>query len=178
MNNTDSQVFESYVPVYDAVPEKWEDAREFLVEHLKKISNAVNIREIGWYLDEELLSGKQFIPSNAQALVQGTAPLARTVLRKVVDMIESSDPAMTSLPNAGILRAPHGITFDANFTLLHLYAAATDPVNFLAFEIDHAETAPGNVTMFMDQTYIYIITSSNRTSYTRCYAVVEYIQEI
>jgi len=58
-----SQIFESYVPVYDAVPEDWESARQFLVEHLKKISNAVNAREISFFLDEELLSGKQFIPS-------------------------------------------------------------------------------------------------------------------
>jgi hypothetical protein len=59
MQPLDSQEFESYVPVYDTVPEQWEDARAFLVEQLKKISNAVNVREIGWLLDEELLSGKR-----------------------------------------------------------------------------------------------------------------------
>jgi hypothetical protein len=60
-SNIDSQVYESYVPVYDSVPEKWEDARQFLVEQLKKISNAVNNREIGYYINDQILSGKQFI---------------------------------------------------------------------------------------------------------------------
>jgi len=59
--SSDAQ-FESYLPVYDFMPEKWEEARRPLVEHLKKISNAVNIREIGWFLDQEVLAGKQFIP--------------------------------------------------------------------------------------------------------------------
>jgi len=123
MNNIDSQQFESYVPVYDAVPEKWEDAREFLVEHLKKISNAVNIREIGWFLDEELLSGKQFIPSNTQAIIQGTAPLARTVLRKVVDC----SPLI-----AGAQTFAHGIIFDSNFSLVDLWVAATNSTTLKA----------------------------------------------
>ena len=63
MTYNSSQIFESYIPVYDAVPEGWEQARPFIVEQLKALANAANIREIGWYLDEELLSGKQFIPS-------------------------------------------------------------------------------------------------------------------
>ena len=61
-SSSQNQSFETFVPVYDTVPEKWEDARQFLVEHLKKISNAVNAREICWYLNENVLSGKQFFP--------------------------------------------------------------------------------------------------------------------
>jgi len=121
MNPNQAQFFESYVPVYDVVPENWEDARGFITEQLKKLANAVNVREIGWFLDEELLSGKQFIPSNATALLQETAPQFRTILRKVVDC--------GTLPNAGIKTVPHGIVFDNNFTLLNLYGAATAPSN-------------------------------------------------
>ena len=50
MPRLDSQTLESYVPVYDVVPEKWEEARPFLVEQLKKISEGVNTREIGFFL--------------------------------------------------------------------------------------------------------------------------------
>ena len=41
---SDAQQLDSFVPVYDAVPDKWDDARPFIVEQLKRISNAVNIR--------------------------------------------------------------------------------------------------------------------------------------
>ena len=77
----DSTQFESFVPVYDAIPDKWEDARPFIVQQLKAVSNAINIREIGWFLDEELLSGKLFIPS-ANTNTTGAQDQFRSILRK------------------------------------------------------------------------------------------------
>ncbi len=158
MNDQTSQIFESYVPVYDAVPEKWEDAREFLVEHLKKISNAVNIREIGWYLDEELLSGKQFIPSANNPT--GEQQQVRTVLRKVVDV----KPLVAGV-NPG---KPHGITVDANFTLIDMWIAATRSSAPLAQVITDS-----NVTI--DATDINITSPG---AFDRAFAIVEYMQEI
>ena len=58
----DSQNLESYVPAYDVVPDKWEDGRAFIVEQLKSHANALNVRTIGFYLDQELLTGNNFIP--------------------------------------------------------------------------------------------------------------------
>jgi len=152
---TSSQEFEAFVPVYDSVPEKWEEAREFLVEHLKKISNAVNIREVGWLLDEELLSGQQFIPGVA------TPPQFRSVLRIVINC----SPLVI-----GANAFPHGITVDVNFTLLHMYGAATDAVGFTAEPIPN-----GTMTVDMDATNINI----NSTGvFDRAYVVIEYIQEL
>jgi hypothetical protein len=157
MNDLTSQVFESFVPVYDVVPEKWEDAREFLVEQLKKISNAVNIREIGWLLDEELLSGKQFIP----ALNNDTGEMgqARAVFRKVVDV----SPLAAGV-NPGVA---HGITIDANFTLIDLWVGATNSAAFTSQIITDS-----NVTL--DVTDI-IITSPG--AFDRAFCFIEYILE-
>lgn len=152
-----SQEFESYVPVYDAVPEKWEEARPFLVEHLKKISNAVNIREIGWLLDEELLSGKQFIPG---INLTGTNQQFRTVLRKVIDV----SPLVAGV-NPPFL---HGIVFDVNFTLIDLWVSGTDSVAFTARRIT------GN-DVIMNATQL-LITSPQ--AFDRAFAFVEYIQEL
>ena len=58
----DNTTLDSFVPVYDAIPAKWEDARPFVVEQLKMMANAINIREIGWFLDEELISGRFIFP--------------------------------------------------------------------------------------------------------------------
>jgi hypothetical protein len=158
MNN--SQEFESYVPVYDMVPEKWEDAREFLVEHLKKISNAVNIREIGFFLDEELLSGKQFIPS-AQMVSSSSSNSQqfRTVFRKVIDC----SPLI-----AGANSFAHGITFDSNFTLINLWVSATNSVALTAINMTYSEVD-------MDATNINI---NSPGAYDRAFAFVEYILEV
>ncbi len=161
MTPLDSQVFESYVPVYDVAPEKWEDARAFIVEQLKKLATAVNIREIGWYLDEELLSGKAFIPGSNNILDGGTSQQFRSILRKVIVF-----PGLT----AGVNTEPHGITIDANFTLIQLFGAATDAVAFTG------EPIPNGIdTISYDATNIIITVATN---YTRGVAILEYLQEL
>lgn len=157
MTTPSDQFFESYVPVYDAVPETWEDGREFLVEHLKKISNAVNIREIGWLLDEELLAGKQFIPGTSSANNQ----TFRSVFRKVIDT-----GALVAGLNPGKL---HGIKFDTNFTLVDLWVSATQD----ATPIANTFSDPSNVSIGV--TNINIISP---LAYDRSFAFVEYLLEI
>jgi hypothetical protein len=158
----DSQEFESFVPVYDSVPEKWEDARQFFVEHLKKISNAVNAREIGWLLDEELLSGKQFIPvASMSGTNSSNSQQFRSVLRKVIDL-----GSLLVGVNPGVA---HGIVFDVNFTLIDLWVSATNSTTFIAVTMSD----PQNLTM--------TATTINVTStgaFDRAFAIVEYIQEI
>lgn len=155
-NPIDSQQFESYVPVYDTIPDTWEQAKPFLVEQLKKISNGLNIREIGWFLDEELLSGKAFIPG---ANIQGNAsPLQfRQILRKTF---------LFGAIGIGITTQAHGVTIDANFSLIQIYASGT---NVGALTGDNIPTVGYDVTNI-------IITSTK--AYTRGVVVFEYIQEL
>ncbi len=160
MNDLSSQEFESFVPVYDVVPEKWEDARPFLVETLKKISNAVNIREIGWFLDEELLSGKAFIPV---ALPPGdaTPQQFRQILRKVIDF----SPLVV-----GVNQRPHGIVVDGNFTLIQMFGAATNSTLLIGEPLPN-----GGDTIAYDATNAYVNVT---IAYERCFVVMEYIQEL
>lgn len=151
-----SQILESYVPIYDAIPEKWESARPLFVEILKAMSNAINIREIGWLLDEEYLSGQAFIPgiNNPQEF--------RSVLRKVVNV----GPLVP-----GINIFPHGITFDANFTLISLVTAATNNGGLVAIPIPDGVTSNIN----MDATNINIVVAD---PWLRAYSIITYIQEL
>jgi hypothetical protein len=158
MSGNDSTIFDAYLPVYDSVPAKWEEARPFLVETLKRISNIVNVRTIGFLLDEEILSGQSFIPG---VTAPGNNPGEfRSVLRKVVDV----GPLAAGL-NAGV---PHGITFDANFTLIDLWVAGTNSSTFTARDIS------GN-DVLMDSTNL-VITSPQ--AFDRAFAFVEYVQEV
>lgn len=172
MTPLDSQNFESYVPVYDAIPDKWEDARAFVVEQLKRLANGVNIREIGWFLDQELLSGKAFIPGSNDQTDGGTSQQYRSVLRKVIDF--------GSLPNSTTKSEPHEIFVDANFSLVFMGAYATDPSGFTALPIPYADpnTLANAIELNMDDTNVNITTGSNRSNYTRCFITIEYIQEL
>lgn len=158
MNNDSSQIFESYLPVYDTVPEKWDDARPFLVEQLKKISNAVNTREISWLLDEELLSGKQFVPSSTNTT--GEMQQFRAVFRKVVDL-----GTLVAGVNLGV---PHGITVDSNFTLVDMWVAATDSAIPIAQVITDS-----NVTI--DSMNINVTSPG---AFDRAWCIIEFLQEV
>ena len=150
----DSQQYESFVPVYDAIPEKWEDARPFVVEQLKKISDAVNIREIAWFLNEQLLTGKSFIPGTATAQ-------NRQVFRMTINC-----GALV----IGLNTFPHGITFNIQFTLVQMWAAATNTSLFTAEPIPN-----GSDTLSMDATNIYITVAA---AWQRSICVIEYMLEI
>lgn len=154
-----SQEFESYIPIYDVVPEKWEDARDMIVEQLKKISEGVNVREIGFFLDQELLSGKQFFPA-PDTVQGGSSQQFRTILRIVVDC----SPLVMGL-NAGV---SHGIIFDTNFSLIDMWVAGTNSGTL------QAQVISGN-SVLLNSTDI-VITSP--MAFDRAYCVLEYIQEI
>ena len=158
MTTPSAQDFEAFVPVYDAVPETWEEGRQFFVEQLKKISNAVNVREIGWLLDEEYLSGQQFIPGLNNT---GESQQFRSVLRRVVNCSPLA---------IGANSFAHNITFDANFTLMQLYGAATNSATLTAIPLPD-----GGNTLGMDTANINITTTA---AYDRCFVVVSYIQEL
>lgn len=157
MSSQSSQEFESFLPVYDVIPEDWEEAREILVEYFKKVSNAVNVRTIGWLLDEELLSGQSFIPG---VTIPGNNPgQFRQVLRKVID---------TGALVVGTQMVAHGITFDDRFTLIDLWVAATNSGTKMA------QVITGN-DVIMDATNLNITSTS---AYDRSFAFVEYLQEL
>lgn len=151
-----SNNFDYFVPVYDVVPETWEEGRQFLVEQLRRISNGVNARVIGFYVDDEVLAGKSFIPGAVGA--EGTEPQYRTVLRKVVNV----SPLV-----AGANSFAHGITIDANFTLIDLWVAATDSGAFTS------QVITGN-DVTLDATDILI---NSPAAFDRGFAFIEYIQE-
>lgn len=171
MTPSDNQQFESYVPVYDVVPENWNDARAFIVEQLKRLANAVNIREIGWFLDEELLSGKAFIPGVNALSTGASSQIYRQVLRKVIDF--------GALPAAGLKTVPHGISITDNFTLTFLGAYATDPVNLISFPIPYSDgTVMGAVSVFLTATDVGIAVNMDRSTFTRCFVIIEFLQEL
>lgn len=161
------QQLESYIGTYDAIPESWEEGRQFLVENLKRITNSLNAKEIGFFLDQDLLSGKQFFPGTSS----NDSQQFRSIFRKVVDF--------GSLPAAGTKSVAHGLTFDASFSLIDMYISATDPAAFLAFSLQYwSQNAADSIRLNMDSTNVNVTVSADYSAYTRAFVVIEYISEL
>lgn len=153
----DSQDFDIYVPVYDSVPDQWEDARGMLTENMKKLANVTNNKVSGWYLANEAVTGKRFIPTQRS----GTSEQYRTIFRKVVDF---------GAVAVGANAVAHGITVDANFSLIQLYGGMTDSTGLLAFPVPN-----NNDSISLTSSNILI---NSTAAYDRCFVVIEYIKEI
>lgn len=160
MGPSDDQQLENFVPVYDVMPDRWEDARPAVVEQLKRIANAINVREIGFFLDQEVLAGKLFIPGVNIETGGGSSQQFRTVLRIVVDV----GPIV-----AGVNMIAHNITNDANYTQIALWACATNSTTLTS-------TVFGNSNTIRVVGANILITSDG--TYDRCNAVLEYITEV
>lgn len=160
MTPIDSQQLESFVPVYDVIPEKWEDARGVVVEQFKKMANAINVREIGFFLDQELLSGKLFIPGTNIVLDGGSSQQFRTILRIVVDV----GPLVAGV-NPPI---PHGVVFDANLTSIDSWVEATNSATLTAITLVSPELQIVGPNI--------LITSPG--AFDRAFFFWEYVQEL
>jgi hypothetical protein len=161
---TDSTNFDSFVPVYSAAPEKPEGLRTFTVEQLRLHATGINFREIGWMLDREIVTGKNFIPGVNSPSNQ----TFRTVFRKVV--------VFGALPNSTSTPVAHGITNDINFTLVDSWASATDPIALK--EITFGYQPECSVSLQTVGANVIITTTANYSNYTRCYVVLEYLLEV
>ena len=172
-----SDLLNTYIPVYDLIPEKWEEARVFLVETLRVMSNGINDRDVGLYLDLEQLNGQQFIPGTVHPQE------FRSIFRKVIDLSGLPDFGSVA-PNSDPKNVAHSITTNANTIITRLYGVATDPgasAITLAIPLPYVDMtgAAANIDLSMDATNI-IIKGDGATDYsafTTAYVVVEYVQE-
>lgn len=154
-------------------PEEFnDDFRIKLRQYLNDSSVSLNSKENGFYFQEEVPTGRQFIPLFSTSKSQNVQ--YRPVYRTVVDF--------GSLPNTAAKSVAHGLTTTQNYSLVNIYGAATDPAaatmtSGIALPFSSPVLA-NNIALEMNATNIIITTGSNRTAYTRTFVVLEYIKEI
>ena len=152
--------FNQQLPVYEYLPESWEDSRVAIVEGLKKISNAINARPVGWQVDFEIITGKKFIP------IDGSQEY-REVVRKTIEL--------GALPNNGIKEVAHDISnVDSNFRLLSMWGASTNPTSFESITLPYVAIAGNNVEIKLTNTKIIIKTNFDYSLYTDSVVILEY----
>lgn len=131
----------------------------------KRIANSVNTKEGALYVPLETATFQQyFTPGEPQRF--------RPTYRKVIDF--------GPLPAAGVKSVAHGIAFNSECTMTCMYACATDPVALAYINIPFVSTVAINfqISMQVTATTVDIAVGSNRSNFTRCTVVLEYIKNL
>ncbi len=150
------------------IPEDEEQKDLKIRQYLNDIATATNSKDSGIYDGIETVTGQKFLPifsteTNANATYRG-------VLRKVIDF--------GALPNSGVKNIAHGITFTNDQSVTKLYAGATIPGSSWIPIPFASPTLNLNISLEMDATNIIITTGIDRTTFTRCFVVVEFISVV
>lgn len=143
-----------------------------LYQFINNISLSINIRDAGYYTLTEFINGQLFFPN--PNLNSGTQqnPVYRQAFRKIINF--------GSLPNAGTKSVPHDLVFaqPTTYSFTRIYAAASDQTGNNFIPIPYASsTLANNIELRVDNTNVIITTGSNRTNFTLCYVVLEYIKQ-
>ena len=139
-----------------------------LYDLTNRMISAINLKESGIYDELETLASQSYFPvvTNSNTLNQ---PLRRTVQRKVINF--------GSLPNTTTKSVAHGITFQDVAIGTRIIGSATKPGPGLSMiPIPFASpTLADNISVEIDDTNVNVTTGSDRTAYTICYIVIEYL---
>lgn len=140
-----------------------------LYQNLNNISIALNLKDSGIYFTtEQFVNGQIFFANPANTSATETAPAERQVFRVVINF--------GALPNNAAKSVAHNIQITSATTFTRLYAAASDTSGNAYIPIPYIDPAGNNIALSANATNVTITTTSNRTNFTVCYVILEYIQ--
>lgn len=146
--------------------------KEFIIrlyQQMNLVAEQLNQRGSGLYNTQEFATGETFFPSTGLTSGSATKITPRSVFRKVLNF--------GSLPNTTTKSSAHGLTLNSTSTLVKLYGAATNTAGTSFIPIPYASaTAASVIELNADGTNINIVTGSDRTSYTKCVVIIEFLK--
>jgi hypothetical protein len=155
----------SYTPPNIIIPQRWEDARSIIEERIIKDAYATNAREIGQYVEDEIVTGQQWSSPNDPNTFQQT-------FRKVINLGGLVDYTATPTQTEA-----HGLTVDSGFTVTRIYGTASDQ-GTMYMPLPFTDSAGvGNIELCMDGTNIILRSTVDYSAFTVACVVVEFIRE-
>jgi hypothetical protein len=158
------------------------DFKELLVrmyQNLGLSATATNAKDSGLYDTEEFVNGQSYFTPTTTSSTTSSQPNRRQVFRKVVNWgtLPASDVAV-SKPHE--INSPVVAGIPDGWTFTRMYGCASDPVNHLFIPIPYASsTAALIIELSADalNATIKLGTGGNRSAYTSCYVVLEYLKQ-
>ena len=152
---------------------KSREFKELLVRLYQNVNNialGLNIKDTGMYDTSQFVNGQLYFPNPAIPVPTTTSANYRQVYRTVVNCGALGDTGPLPIP------APHHITCDLNTTFTRIYGVATDPVGLTYIPLPYVDVGGAfNIQLYADANNVNIVTASNRTNYTICYVILEYL---
>jgi hypothetical protein len=172
-----------YLPPEFQIPEDDKQLREFIAQRERMTADLLNAKTAGQYetFSEALNSSDDKAEGYGETVTaerwfsEGDNIKKRDCFRKVINF--------GALPNSGVKTVAHHIKMDDGTNILvtqmvDIRAVAWDPTigGELAIPLPYVDPAGNNVAISLDKTNVIITTSSNRSNYTKCYVVLEYLR--
>jgi hypothetical protein len=159
------------LPTYFILPGEYNDLfRVKLQEILNQLANAINAKGGGYFLTKETPLGGSYIPIITSS--GDSSKTDRAIYRKVVDF--------GALPNTSTKSVAHGISTNDSYSFVRIYGTATDPgvttINSAITLPFSSSTAGDIISVSVDGTNVNITTASDKTAFTRCFIVLEYLK--
>ena len=136
-----------------------------LYQYINSMAIAVNIKDSGYYIQQEFVNGQLFPVTNASMATASSD--GRQVFRLLINF--------GPLPNNSTTSTPHGINTTSLFTFTRIYGAASDPVGLNFIPLPYA-AASTSIELKINATNVVITTTSNRSNFTQSWVVVEYLK--
>jgi len=157
---------QSFVPNDLIIPDDYKEMQLIMTDYLRSVVDSLNEKEIANFSTAQSLTGQKWLEVGNENNVQ-------QAYRKVIDF--------GSLPNTAAKAVAHGITTTQNTYFTHIYATATDPGatdTTAAIPIPYVDpnTLANGIQIDVDNTNVTITTAANYSAYTKCYVVLEWVQ--
>lgn len=145
-----------------------------LYQNVNSILLALNLKDTGYYVEDEYLNGQLFFPNPANAPSVNTPATYRQVFRKTINF--------GALPNTATKNVAHGIDFGSLPTVTkgtRLYGCATNPATGMIIPLPFASSTAlaSCISLSADPTNIIITTGADYSAYTNCFVIIELIKE-
>jgi hypothetical protein len=142
--------------------------RELLVrlyQNLNRMSLLINLKDTGYYVTFETINSQMWTPAGPVA-TNNYIPDFRIVVN------------FGTLPNTATKSVAHGLQgISGTWSFTRIYATASDPIGLTYIPIPYASPVlANNIELNVDATNVNITTGSDRTNYTICYVVLEYLK--
>lgn len=153
---------QSFVSTDIVLPEDDSDLREILTDRLQRITEALNMKDIGQYYDVATISGQiWFDPTDVAETREGE--------RIVINF--------GALPNAAVKTVAHNITVDANTRFTRIYGTANDPsTEFIPLPFVDMSGGAAHIELSVDSTNVSVTTTADYTAFTETFIILEWIQ--
>jgi len=148
--------------------------KEFLVllmQSINEMSLVTNTKDTGYYVLQEFVNGQLFFPdpSIVRTAADVQTPDYRQVFRHTFNM--------GALKNAGTTTVAHGIDFNAPIKGTRVYGCATKTDKTSIIPLPYVtNTSTEAVKLEVTNTNINVTTYDDKTAYTNCFVIFEYLR--